>query len=111
MKKLILLVTLVVSSIAGEFEDDMAQCKSGDMRGCHNLGVDYRDAIGTKPDIKKASKYFQIACDGGIAEGCYNIGVEYLNGVTVKQDIDKAKTYFKKACDNNYGMACYVLGF
>ncbi len=44
MKKLILLVTLVVSSIAGEFEDDMAQCKSGDMTGCHNLGVDYRDA-------------------------------------------------------------------
>jgi hypothetical protein len=81
-------------------------CSGGNMRGCFNLGVAYRDGVDVPMDKLKATEFFKKSCDGAFMKGCYNLAMMYLGGVGVGVDLEKAKALFNKACLGGIARAC-----
>lgn len=71
-------------------------------RSCYNLGVNYRDGIGSIANIKKADELFKKSCQLKQAWGCYNYALA-LNGR------DESIGYLQKACSLNLKNACQLL--
>lgn len=57
----------------------------------------YSNGKETKKDIKKANKYFQLACDGKDAYGCLNLGTSYYYGESIEQSYSQAFKHFQQA--------------
>ena len=109
MKKVLVLLVCAVVLLVGDTVLDKSgikssfgakkACDSGNMRGCHNLGVMYTNGDGVEKDFGKAVQLFKKACDGGEVRGCYNLGVMYADGDGVEKNEQKAAELYKKACD------------
>ena len=116
MKKVLVLLVCAVVLLVGDTVLDKSgikssfgakkACDSGNMRGCHNLGVMYTNGDGVKKDFGKAVQLFKKACDGGNMLGCTNLGSMYANGDGVEKDFSKAAELFKKACDGGEMNGC-----
>jgi hypothetical protein len=83
-------------------------CERGDMRGCYNLGVAYRDGVNVRKDSIKAAALFKTACDRGFAKACYNLGLMYWYGFGVHESKESAISLIRKACAGGIERACSV---
>ena len=81
-------------------------CDGGDVKGCFNLGILYRDGYGVKQDYQKAAELLQKACDSGETMGCIGLAVLYKNGKGIWQNFSTAKEYYGKACDLGLQSGC-----
>ncbi len=118
MKRIILGLVLFVSLgftanyVDGNDKKGLQQsCDNGEMNGCSNLAVLYREGDGVKQNYFKANELSKKACDDNEQMGCLDLGIAYLRGQGVRQDYRKAKEFSGKACDlgNSHGCSNYKL--
>ncbi|WP_163833851.1 tetratricopeptide repeat protein [Spartinivicinus ruber] len=69
---------------------------------CYNLGVSYRDGIGTKANPSLAQEMFKKSCLLGQARGCFNLALSYRGQ-------QQAKHYFAQACQLGLTTACKLV--
>lgn len=67
-----------------------------------NLGMAYRDGIGTRIDPEKAAQWFIKAADKESPIALFNIGMMYQNGNGVNKDEHLAFLHMKHAAELNY---------
>ena len=125
MKKLLLVVLLVSSLFAGDFEKGLEAAERGDYQTAlklwkplaeqgdpeaqHNLGIMYKNGNGVKQDYKEALKWFRLAAEQGYADAQYNLGVSYYYGEGVSKDKIKSYQWWLKAAKQGYTNAQYNL--
>ena len=73
--------------------------EAGNVLGQYNLGVAYKDGIGTEPDGAKAIEWTTKAADQGDPWAAYNLAIIHDEGTLVPKDMDKAITFYKKAVE------------
>ncbi len=93
-------------TLSGLTEHYRAACAKGDMMGCYNLGVGYRDGVGIPENKTTAASLFQRACEAGVMKGCLNLGLQYCYGQGVERDPGKGISMFRKACKGGIVGAC-----
>ena len=71
----------------------------GDSNSMRNLGVSYRDALGTAQDYAMAREWYEKAAANGNATAMLNLGQLYEEGWGVAQDYGKAREWYEKAAD------------
>lgn len=99
---------------AGAFSHYRQAAEMGDMLGAYNLGVAYRDGIGTEIDGEEAARWFDKAAASGDETAAFNLGVLLDDGSVdaminlglmpeagegTVQDLPAATRYFKQAAD------------
>ena len=67
-KRVVLLLGLIVSFSLGN-DTLVEKCNSGDVKACHNVGVEYYES----KDFEKALEFFNKGCNGRAAKSCYAI--------------------------------------
>ncbi len=82
----------------------------GNARAQDQLGVMYRDGIGTPIDYQQALYWYTKSAEQGFAAAQNNIGHLYHNGYGVQQSTDKAIEWYEKAAKQGYTLAQYNLG-
>ena len=97
-------------SLQRQFSILQSTCDGGNLRGCNNLGLMYKNGEGVVMDKEKAVELYKKACDGGNLKGCNNLGWMYENGEGVVADKEKAVVLYKKACDGGNMYGCSNLG-
>lgn len=87
-------------------------CYDKDSSACFHLGFFYElGAPDLSSDIRKAMKYFSLACDIDPDSGCSTLGRIYFEGEGIPQDYVKAYPLLKRACgDVDDFESCYYLG-
>ncbi len=63
-----------------------------------------------KPDLRKATEYYEIAAKNGIQEGLLRLGIAYLKGKKVSQNKNKAVSYITRAAKAGNLAAQHRLG-
>lgn len=81
-------------------------CEFGDMAGCYNLGVIYKN----RHSYELSKKYFLQSCRGGFAKGCNRLGVLLREGSVMKRDIFEAVKLFRTASDFDDAQGHFHLG-
>ncbi|MCF3639141.1 sel1 repeat family protein [Rhizobium sp. TRM95111] len=84
--------------------------EAGDLLGAYNLGVAYRDGIGTAVDGAEAMKWFEKASAAGDETAAFNIGVLLDDGSLVEEDNAKAAAYYRIAAERGNVDAMINLG-
>ena len=74
--------------------------KMGDMEGCYQLGMLYRNDNYEGANLERAVEWLTRAADMGHADAMYQIGEIYLG-----RDNAKAKQWFKKAAAKGHEKA------
>ena len=69
----------------------------GYVRAFNNLGVLYRDGLGTDVDKKKAIDCFEHACQNSDPYGFVNLAYCYEHGIGVSCDLNEALRLYKEA--------------
>ena len=95
-KRVVSLLGLIVSFSLGN-DTLVEKCNSGDVKACHNVGVEYYES----KDFEKALEFFTKGCDGRAAKSCYAISEMYHNGEGVSKSTTRAIMYIEKACDES----------
>ena len=95
-KRVVLLLGLIVSFGLGN-DTLVEKCSSGDVKACHNVGVEYYES----KDFEKALEFFTKGCDGRAAKSCYAISEMYHSGDGVLRSTSKAILHAQKACDES----------
>lgn len=83
---------------------------SGNVLAAYNLGVAYRDGLGTKPDVDKALQWFEAAAAEGDDTAAFNIGAIYDEGDLVPQDDQTAIAWYDLAAQRGNTDAMINLG-
>ncbi len=103
--------------LMGRLGDDDAQfrlyskaAQSGNRLAAYNLGVAYRDGLGTKADVKKALDWFGKAAAEGDDTAAFNIGAIYDEGHLVQQDDQTAIAWYDLAAQRGNTDAMINLG-
>lgn len=79
--------------------------ETDDLIAMYNLGVDYRDGIGVKQNLKKAAQWYMKAAEQNDAKAQYMLGYLYKKGLGVEQDMDKAIEFLDKAIEQGHEYA------
>ncbi|MDE1159824.1 MAG: tetratricopeptide repeat protein [Neorhizobium sp.] len=103
--------------LMGRLGDDDAQFRlyseaatGGNRLAAYNLGVAYRDGLGTKPDVTKALDWFGKAAAEGDDTAAFNIGAIYDEGNLVPQDDQTAIAWYDLAAQRGNTDAMINLG-
>lgn len=83
---------------------------SGNLLAAYNLGVAYRDGLGTKPDVNKALDWFGKAAAEGDDTAAFNIGAIYDEGQMVPEDNQTAMAWYDLAAQRGNTDAMINLG-
>ena len=102
------LAFFAAGALAQEQEELAALCKEKNSTACFKLGERYRIL---DKDIKKALKYYVIACDAGYMTGCTNGGILLaMKGTPYSKEFKQARKMFDKACEAGEDPACFNMG-
>ncbi|WP_117195221.1 tetratricopeptide repeat protein [Rhizobium terrae] len=93
-----------------EFKLYTEAAQSGNVLAAYNLGVAYRDGLGTRPDVKKALTWFEKAATEGDDTAAFNIGAIYDEGHLVPQDDQTAIAWYDLAAQRGNTDAMINLG-
>ncbi len=103
--------------LMGRLGDDKAEfayyqqaADSGNTLAAYNLGVAYRDGLGTQPDIQKALQWFEKAAAKGDDTAAFNIGVIYDEGQMIDADDQTAIAWYDLAAQRGNTDAMINLG-
>ncbi len=103
--------------LMGRLGDDQAEFRlyneaasSGNRLAAYNLGVAYRDGLGTQPDVTKALSWFERAAAAGDDTAAFNIGAIYDEGHLVPQDDQTAVAWYDIAAQRGNTDAMINLG-
>jgi tetratricopeptide (TPR) repeat protein len=69
----------------------------GNTLAMYNLGVAYRDGLGTTPNGEQAIRWFEKAATAGDDTAAFNIGVIYDEGIIVVEDNETALLWYQMA--------------
>jgi TPR repeat protein len=75
----------------------------------YNLGVCYRNGIGTRENFCEAFFWFLKAAHQGYARAQYNVGLYYENGMGIEKEEAQALHWYAKAAAQGYPQAQYSL--
>jgi TPR repeat protein len=95
---------------AGEFAHYKKAAEMGDMLGAYNLGVAYRDGIGTEVDGAQAALWFDKAAAAGDETAAFNLGVLLDDGSLVAEDNARASAFYRLAAEGGNIDAMINLG-
>lgn len=93
-----------------EFNHYKKAAELGDLLGAYNLGVAYRDGIGTAVDGAEAARWFDKAAAGGDETAAFNLGVLLDDGSLVPEDNARAVAFYRLAADGGNVDAMINLG-
>lgn len=93
-----------------EFRMYKEAAEAGNMLAAYNLGVSYRDGIGTTADANKAIRWFEEAAAHGDMTAAFNIGVIYDEGNQVTEDNQMAIAWYDVAAKGGNKDAMINLG-
>jgi TPR repeat protein len=82
-----------------EFNHYKKAAELGDMLGAYNLGVAYRDGIGTDVNGEEAARWFDKAAASGDETAAFNLGVLLDDGSLVPEDNARAGAFYRLAAD------------
>jgi TPR repeat protein len=82
----------------------------GDSNSMRNLGVSYRDALGTAQDYAKAREWYEKAAAEDHTDAMVDLGMLYHNGQGVVRDYAKAREWYAKAVAKDNTDAMVNLG-
>lgn len=80
-----------------EFSLYTRAAQAGNTLASYNLGVAYRDGLGTKPNGEQAIHWFEKAAAAGDDTAAFNIGVIYDEGIIVPEDNETALLWYDVA--------------
>ncbi|SIR14386.1 hypothetical protein SAMN05880590_112144 [Rhizobium sp. RU35A] len=93
-----------------EFEMYRQAAEAGNTLAAYNLGVAYRDGIGTERDGKQALHWFETAAAAGDSTAAFNIGSMYDEGELVAEDNQMAIAWYDLAAKRGNADAMINLG-
>lgn len=93
-----------------EFSHYKKSAEMGDMLGAYNLGVAYRDGIGTEVNGAEAARWFDKAAASGDETAAFNLGVLLDDGSLVGEDNARAAAYYRLAVEGGSVDAMINLG-
>ncbi len=103
--------------LMGRLGDDQSEFRlyteaatSGNRLAAYNLGVAYRDGLGTQPDVTKAIGWFERAAAAGDDTAAFNIGAIYDEGHLIAQDDQTAIAWYDLAAQRGNTDAMINLG-
>lgn len=103
--------------LMGRLGDEQAEFKlyteaanGGNRLAAYNLGVAYRDGLGTQPDVNQALTWFQKAASEGDDTAAFNIGAIYDEGQLLPQDDQTAIAWYDVAAQRGNTDAMINLG-
>ena len=82
----------------------------GDSNSMRNLGVSYRDALGTARDYAMAREWYEKAAAEDHTDAMNDLGLLYENGQGVTQDYVRAREWYEKAVAKDNTDAMVNLG-
>jgi TPR repeat protein len=80
-----------------EFRMYSAAANGGNILASYNLGVAYRDGLGTQPDVDKALHWFEKAALAGDDTAAFNIAVIYDEGQMLAEEDQTAIAWYDLA--------------
>ncbi|WJH42091.1 sel1 repeat family protein [Aliirhizobium terrae] len=83
---------------------------NGNVLAAYNLGVAYRDGLGTQPDVNKALNWFEKAAAEGDDTAAFNIGAIYDEGQLLPADDQTAVAWYDLAAQRGNTDAMINLG-
>lgn len=95
---------------AGEFSHYKKAAEMGDTLGAYNLGVAYRDGIGTAVNGAEAARWFDKAAAEGDETAAFNLGVLLDDGSLVDEDNARAAAFYRLAAERGSIDAMINLG-
>ncbi|MGW9229848.1 tetratricopeptide repeat protein [Pseudorhizobium sp. NPDC055634] len=93
-----------------EFQMYSEAAEGGNVLAAYNLGVSYRDGIGTQVDVDKALHWFEAAVAGGDDTAAFNIAVIYDEGKLLPEDDQTAIAWYDLAVQRGNVDAMVNLG-
>ena len=99
-----------LGDLASEFKLYGEAAAGGNMLAAYNLGVAYRDGLGTERDVHQALRWFETAAAAGDDTAAFNIGVIYDEGQLVAQDDQTAIAWYDLAAQRGNADAMINLG-
>lgn len=115
--------TLLASGVAGkaiaaarriedqDFEKNIVKpAEGGSAAAQNNLGIRYRDGVGTAQNPAESFKWFRRAADQGHAQAQFNLGGLYWDGRGTAKSPTEAATWWRKAADQGLAEAQFNLG-
>lgn len=93
-----------------EFQLYTEAAQSGNVLAAYNLGVAYRDGLGTQPDVNKALDWFEKAAAEGDNTAAFNIGAIYDEGQLIPTDDQTAIAWYDLAAQRGNTDAMINLG-
>jgi len=105
-----IMVAMIISLHAGEFEDNQKACDKKESYGCYNLGLYYANNDNGKKDMNKSMKFFDKSCSFGEVDACEISAKTYLHGLYgIDSNAEKAIEFYEKSCDLKDSSSCIVL--
>lgn len=95
---------------AAEFRMYSQAAEAGNVLAAYNLGVAYRDGLGTEPDASKAVHWFEFAAAHGDDTAAFNLGALYDEGKMVAEDNQMAIAWYDLAAKRGNTDAMINLG-
>ncbi len=93
-----------------EFQLYTEAAQGGNVLAAYNLGVAYRDGLGTEKDVNKALEWFEKAAAEGDDTAAFNIGAIYDEGQLVPADDQTAIAWYDLAAQRGNKDAMINLG-
>jgi TPR repeat protein len=84
--------------------------RQGDMTAQYNLGIMFRDGLGTLQNYEKAAEWFELSAKQGHDIAQYNLGVMYQDGIGVEQDYSNAMEWLHRSADQGNADAHFNIG-
>ncbi|MBB4143408.1 tetratricopeptide repeat protein [Rhizobium rhizoryzae] len=95
---------------ASEFRMYSQAAEAGNVLAAYNLGVAYRDGLGTEADAAKAIHWFEFAAANGDDTAAFNLGAIYDEGQMVPEDNQMAIAWYDLAAKRGNKDAMINLG-
>ncbi|MGE7370708.1 tetratricopeptide repeat protein [Neorhizobium sp. NPDC001467] len=99
-----------MGDVQAEFKLYSEAAASGNVLAQYNLGVAYRDGLGTSADGQQALHWFEEAALGGDDTAAFNIGAMYDEGTLVPEDNQTAIAWYDLAAQRGSTDAMINLG-
>lgn len=93
-----------------EFNMYSQAAEAGNVLAAYNLGVAYRDGLGTKPDAAQSIHWFEFAAAHGDDTAAFNLGAIYDEGQIVPEDNQMAIAWYDVAAKRGNTDAMINLG-
>lgn len=99
-----------LGDVGTEFKLYSEAANSGNVLAQYNLGVAYRDGLGTTADGQEALHWFEAAAVGGDNTAAFNLGAMYDEGTLIPEDNQTAIAWYDLAAQRGNTDAMINLG-